>query len=463
MTDTSARPTVKPAATAAAARTRLLLEGPIVPTLLRIAAPNLVVNIILIAVTASVDAHFVGRLGLDALAGLALVFPLMMLMQQMANMAMGGAIAASIARALGAGRRDDAAALVVHSLVVAAVCAALFSTAFLLGGPAIYRLLGGQGPVLAAALEYSNVIFAGALAYWLLGALTSVVRATGQAAILVYVYLGAEILHVALVPALVFGVGPIPALGIPGAGIATVLSLFVSSACLVWYFVSGRSSVPLRLRGVRLEARLFGEILAVGAPMSLAPVLNNVALATLTAYAGLLDATSLAAFGAAVRLEYLLYPINFGLGAAVVAMVGVNVGARQFDRALRIAWIAVGLSACVMAMVGVLAVATPDLWIGLFSQDPAVLLAATPYLAIVGFAYPFVAGNVLMSAFQVTRQPQWPLSAMSCRLAVVVVGGWIAIDSLQAGLVGLATVTALGLAVWCAVQATAFRFFVKLR
>jgi putative MATE family efflux protein len=463
MTDTSARPGTKPAATAAAARTTLLLEGPIVPTLLRIAAPNLVVNIILIAVTASVDAHFVGRLGLDALAGLALVFPLMMLMQQMANMAMGGAIAASIARALGAGRRDDAAALVIHSLIVAAVCAALFSTAFLLGGPAIYRLLGGQGPVLAAALEYSNVIFAGALAYWLLGSLTSAVRATGQAAILVYVYLGAEILHVALVPALVFGVGPIPALGIPGAGVATVLSLLVSSTCLVWYFVSGRSSVPLRLRGVRLETRLFGEILAVGAPMSLAPVLNNVALATLTAYAGLLDATSLAAFGAAVRLEYLLYPINFGLGAAVVAMVGVNVGARRFDRALRIAWIAVGLSACVMAMVGVLAVATPDLWMGLFSQDPAVLAAAAPYLAIVGFAYPFVAGNVLMSAFQVTRQPQWPLSAMSCRLAVVVVGGWIAIDSRHAGLAGLATVTALGLAAWCAVQATAFRFFVKLR
>ena len=98
MTDT----TVKPASPAAA-RTRLMLEGPIVATLLRLAVPNLVVNVVLIAVTTSVDAHFIGRLGLDALAGLALVFPLLMLMQQMANMAMGGAIAASIARAIGAG------------------------------------------------------------------------------------------------------------------------------------------------------------------------------------------------------------------------------------------------------------------------------------------------------------------------------------------------------------------------
>ena len=143
MTDT----TVKPASPAAA-RTRLMLEGPIVSTLLRLTPPNLVVNVVLIAVTASVDAHFVGQLGLDALAGLSLVFPLMMLMQQMANMAMGGAIAAAIARAIGAGRRDDAAALVIHALVIACAAGALFSALFLLAGPLIYGRLGGRGPSL---------------------------------------------------------------------------------------------------------------------------------------------------------------------------------------------------------------------------------------------------------------------------------------------------------------------------
>lgn len=186
MTDAAAKP-VSPAA----ARTRLMLEGPIVSTLLRLAVPNLVVNVVLIAVTPSVDAHFVGRLGLDSLAGLALVFPLMMLMQQMANMAMGGAIAAAIARAIGGGRHEDAAALVIHALAIAAGAAALFSAILLLAGSGIYGLMGGQGSTLAAALEYSNVIFAGALAFWMLGALTSVVRATGQVGILVYVYVGA--------------------------------------------------------------------------------------------------------------------------------------------------------------------------------------------------------------------------------------------------------------------------------
>jgi putative MATE family efflux protein len=458
MTDT----TVKPASPAAA-RTRLMLEGPIVPTLLRLGVPNLVVNVVLIAVTTSVDAHFVGGFGLEALAGLALVFPLTMLMQQMANMAMGGAIAASIARAIGAGRREDAGSLVIHALVIAAGIAALFSALFLLAGPSIYSLLGGRGAMLAAALEYSNVIFAGALAYWLLGALTSVVRATGQVAVLAYVYVGAEILHIALVPTLVFGLGPIPALGITGAGLATVISFVASTTMLAWYLASGRTSVALSLSGLRFERRLFGEILRVGAPMSLMPVLGNFALATLTSYAGLLGVTSLAAFGAAVRLESLLYPLNFGLGAAVLAMVGSNIGARQFARAARIAWTAVGLSACVMACVSVLAIGAPDIWMGLFSHDPAILAAAAGYLAIVGLAYPFVAVSTLMSAFQATRQPEWPLAAMTCRLLVVVLGGWIAIEVLQAGLVGLGVVTALGFATWGIVQAVAFRLYANLR
>jgi putative MATE family efflux protein len=454
--------TLKPAAPAVAARTRLMLEGPIPSTMLRIATPNLAVNVILIAVTASVDAHFVGRLGLDALAGLALVFPLLMLMQQMANMAIGGAIAASVARALGGGRPAEARALSCHAMLIALSGALVCSAVFVLGGPAIYRLLGGRGAILAAALEYSNVIFAGAFAYWLLGALTSIVRGTGQAAILAWVYVGAEALHIALVPLLVFGAGPVPALGITGAGLATVISFVASASALAWYLASDRTAITLSFRGVRLERRLFGEILRVGAPMSLAPVLNSGSLAALTTYAGLLGATSLAAFGAAVRLEYLLYPLNFSMGAAVLAMMGSNIGAKQFARAGRVAWIGLAMSVCAMASVSVLAIAAPDLWTRLFSHDPQILAAAAGYLAIVGLAYPFVAGTLLNSAFQSTRQPQWPLAAMTCRLVVVIAGGWIAVHVLQAGLAGIAVITALGLLTMGGVLIGAFRFCAKL-
>src|SRR5713101_2878242 len=97
-------------------RTRLLLEAPIAGTLLRLATPNVLVMVVQAAV-GLIETYFIGQLGTDALAGVALVFPLVMLMQMMSAGAMGGGISAAIARALGAGRRTDADALAVHALV----------------------------------------------------------------------------------------------------------------------------------------------------------------------------------------------------------------------------------------------------------------------------------------------------------------------------------------------------------
>ena len=438
-----------------AARTRLLLEGPIVSTLLRLSAPNLVVNVVLITVTTSVDAHFIGRLGPAALAGLALVFPLLMLMQQMANATMGSALSSALARAIGAGRREDATALVTHGLIIAIVIAALFSLLFLLAGPAIYAVIAGEGEILAAAVEYSNVIFAGAFAYWLLGALTSVVRATGQVAILAWVYVAAEALHIALVPLLMFGWGPVPPLGIAGAGIATVTAFTASSAFLFAYLASGRTPVRLSL-GVRPERRLFGEILSTGVPLSLQPILNNIALAFLTGYAGTLGAAALAGVGAAVRLEYLMYPVVFGLGATLVAMVGTNVGAGQIARAVRITWVAAGIAVLVTGSIGLAAIVWPQAWISLFTAAPEVSSPAAAYLGVAALGYAFIGMNTLTSAFQAMGQTFWPLMGVLSRAAVLAIGGWLVVSVMDGGVIGLAVVTAAGLAVGGTIVAVAF-------
>jgi putative MATE family efflux protein len=452
-----------PAAPPIAARTRLLLEGPIAETLLRIAAPNLVVNVVLIAITTGVDAHFVGRLGPEALAGLALVFPLMMLMQQMGNFSMGGALAGAVARALGAGRREDAASLAVHGLIVGVVMAALFSAVLLLAGPSIYRLLGGHGATLAAAIEYSNAIFAGALAYWLLSMLTSVVRGTGQVAMLAWVYLAGEALHLCLVPLLVFGLGPVPSLGIAGAGIATAISFAASALLLAWYLASGRTPLTLTLRGIRIEGRLFGAILKVGVPLSLQPALNNAGLAALTGYAGMLGGAALAGVGAAVRLEYVMYPVVFGLGAAVVAMVGTNIGAGQRERAMRIAWTAAGLAAGATAMIGVVAFIWPSAWAALFTTTPDVAAAAATYLCIVALTYPFIGMNTLTQAFQAMGQTFWPLVAVAARTFVVVGGGYATVTMTDSGVAGLAAVTAASLVVAGTIIVVAFRLKTRVQ
>src|SRR5215471_15675870 len=139
----SVAPAVKAPPAELGPRTRILLHGPIVPTLLLMAWPNVLVMFAQ-AATGLIETWFVAKLGTDALAGMALVFPGVMLMQMISAGAMGGGISSAIARALGAGRRDEAHALVLHALVICIALALSFSAVMLVFGRPIYRTLGGE-------------------------------------------------------------------------------------------------------------------------------------------------------------------------------------------------------------------------------------------------------------------------------------------------------------------------------
>src|SRR5256885_9878374 len=200
-------------------RTRALLDGPIAPTLLRLAAPNMVVMLVQ-AAAGLVETYFIGKLGTDALAGVALVFPVVMLMQMMSAGAMGGGIASSIARALGAGRRADANALALHALVIALGLGAVFTIGMLGGGRWLYQAMGGNGRALEAALTYSNWVFAGAVLVWLFNSLGAVLPGTGNMAFPAAVTCVGVVILVPASPALIFGWGPFQALGIAGGDLA---------------------------------------------------------------------------------------------------------------------------------------------------------------------------------------------------------------------------------------------------
>src|SRR5262245_14825955 len=194
------------------ARTRVLLEGPIVSTLLRLATPNVLVMFVQASV-GLIETYFVGKLGTDALAGVVLVFPVLMLMQMMSAGAMGGGIASAIARALGARRRADADALALHALAIAVVFGLGFTGAVLGGGRWLYTVMGGRDASLAAALTYSNVIFAGAVLIWVFNSLANVIRGTGNMILPAGVTLAGVVVLIPLSPALILGLGPFPRLG----------------------------------------------------------------------------------------------------------------------------------------------------------------------------------------------------------------------------------------------------------
>src|SRR5215475_13000478 len=123
-------------------RTRLLLEAPVIPTIARLALPNVVVMVVQASI-GLIETYFVAKLGLDALAGMALVFPLFMLLQMVAAGAMGGGILSAVARALGGGRRDLANALVWYAVAISISLGALTTVLALLFAPKLYAVMGG--------------------------------------------------------------------------------------------------------------------------------------------------------------------------------------------------------------------------------------------------------------------------------------------------------------------------------
>jgi putative MATE family efflux protein len=405
-------------------RTRALLQGPIVPTLFRLAWPNVLIMFAQ-AATGLIETFWVGMLGTDALAGMALVFPGVMLMQMFSAGAMGGGISSAIARALGAGRRDEADALVLHALAINLAFGLAFMAALLLFGRPLYRAMGGEGASLEAALIYSNIVFGGIAALWLMNALASVIRGTGNMLVPALAICAGVVALVPLSPLLIFGLGPIPAMGIAGGGIALVLYNLGVALVLGWYVLSGRNIARLRLAPLSwTRAR---EILRVGAVAGVSTVQTNVTIALVTALVGLsAGPAAVAGFGTAARLEYLLVPLVFGIGGPLVALVGTNIGAGQRERALRIAWTGATTAFVLCEIIGVAAALFPAAWLSLFGSDPAMIAAGSAYLRAVGPFYGcFGFGLALYFASQGAGKLLWPLLAGFARMAVAIGGGWI--------------------------------------
>jgi len=432
-----------------------LLGGPIIPALLKLAAPTVVVLVMQTLVSIS-ETYFVSYLGTDALAGVALVFPVLMLMTMMSNGALGGGAASAIARALGGGRRQDADALVLHAVVLAILFGLAFTIGVLGGGAALYQALGGSGDATQAALQYSGFVFGGAVLIWVANLLAATLRGAGDVKTPALVIFAGALIVVPLSPALIFGIGPIPRLGIAGAGVAVVFYYVLATAVFVGYLRSGRS--PVRLAWRRLEWRLFKDILGVGGISAIGTLQINLTVAIVTALVGAFGVDALAGYGMASRLDYVLIPLLFALGTATVTMVGANVGAGQTERARRIAWTAALLAGAVTETIGILVALFPQVWIGIFSTDPMVMATGSSYLRMVGPFYGFVGlGMLLYFAGQGAKHVTWPVLAGTARLAIAAVGGWLAIRIYHADLPSLFAVVAASSVVFGSLTALAMQ------
>jgi putative MATE family efflux protein len=407
-----------------AAPVNSLLTSPILPTLLKLALPNSIA-MFGTAVVAVAETSYIGRLGVEPLAGIALVFPFVMLTQMMSAGAMGGGVSSAVSRALGAGNRDRAATLALHAAIIGS-CAGLFFTVMMLGfGREFYWLLGGRGEVLEQAMHYSQVLFSGAVSIWLVNTLASVVRGTGDMRVPSAALIGVAIIQIAVGGALGLGLFGLPKFGMRGVAAGQLAAFTLGAMYLAWYLVSGRSRLQLNFKSFSFQRDMFLDILKVGAISCLSPLQSVLTILIFTKILAGFGTVTLAGYGMGSRLEFLLIPIAFAYGVASVPMVGMAIGAGLVARARQVAWTAGAAAGLTVGLVGLIVAIKPELWVSLFTSDPGVTAAAYSYFAWAGPGFGFFGmGVCLYFSSQGAAKVGGPVLAGTIRLVLVGLGGW---------------------------------------
>jgi putative MATE family efflux protein len=438
-----------------------LLTAPILPTLLRLALPNTVAmgGTALVAVA---ETSYIGRLGTEPLAAMALVFPFAMLTQMMSAGAMGGGVSSAISRALGAGNRGRAASLALHAVLIGACGGLFFTVIMLLFGRQFFALLGGRGRVLEQAVEYSEVLFSGAIAIWLVNTLASVLRGTGDMRLPSLTLIGVALVQIIVGGTLGLGLAGVPQFGMRGVAAGQLTAFSLGTVFLLWYLISGRSRLALNFSAFTFQRGMFMDILKVGAVSCLSPLQSVLTILIFTRIVAGFGTEALAGYGIGSRLEFLLIPISFAFGVASVPMVGMAIGAGLVSRARQVAWTAGAAAGLTVGLVGVIVAIKPALWVSLFTSDPGVTAAANSYFAWAGPAFAFFGlGTCLYFASQGAAKVGGPVLASTLRLTIVAMGGWwLASSDAPAwtlfALVGVA-MTAFGLSTAAAVGLTRWR------
>ncbi|OKO80809.1 MATE family efflux transporter [Bradyrhizobium sp. NAS96.2] len=410
-------PVTKPARNA-------LLDGPILRTLLWLAWPNVIA---LSAGTCVVIAEtsYIGRLGVESLAAMALVFPCVILTMTMSGGAMGGGVASAIARALGAGEIERASTLAMHALLIGLTFGVTFMLGMLIFGPRLLELLGGRGNVLAQAIAYTQVFFGGAILPWLMNTMAGILRGTGNMKLPSTMILSSAVWQIMLGGTLGLGLGPVPQFGMRGVAAGSLIAYSISISVMGWYLFSGRARVKPKLKGLRVQWAMFIDILRVGAVSCFSPLQSVLTISIFTHMLAQFGTAVLAGYGIGARLEFMLTSVAFAVGIASVPMIGMAVGAERVARARRIAWTAGTVSFLSVGVVGSFIAVFPDLWVNLFTSDPHVRATSHQYLSTAAPMYAFI--GLAMSMYfssQGAAKVLGPVLAQTARLIFIGTGGW---------------------------------------
>ncbi|MGQ9630640.1 MAG: MATE family efflux transporter [bacterium] len=330
------------------------------------------------------DAFWVGKLGPSALAGLGITVALRMLMiSPIMGLATGGG--AVIARYVGAGEgsRANLAAFQAVFLVVL-FAGAIGATGFLFVG-GLVRLMGGREDVVPLAIIYGRVIFAGLIAMEFLPSIGFLLNAAGSPNFTLWANIICTVVTLASEPLLIFGLGPLPGLGIGGAGLSIVFGSAVGSAYLLSVLLTGRARVRIDIRNLRLDWPIMRRIIAISLPSTAQRGMPNLSNTILMRIVSIYGTSALATYSVVMRAVGFLQSLCFGFSRASTTLVGQNLGAGKPLLAERSGWIVALITTGVMALgMGSMAIFARGA-MGAFNADPEVVSMGVTMIRITAF------------------------------------------------------------------------------
>lgn len=383
--------------TTAAGRTRALsaelTEGNVVRAAWHQAWPLTVAQFAGAAYTLA-DMFFVGKLGRDAIAGVALGG----VVDNVGWIMMTGLVISTkvyIARDVGAGRHREAAHSTYQAFLLGFVLSLVVTLPSFLLARQILVLLGGKGKVITEGLGFLQILSLGLLVTFQMQVARSVFEAVGDPKVPMRILILSNVLNAILNPLLIWGWGPIPAFGVNGSALATVLGRVFA---LAWFMVLILRTGLMERSAWRQKPDygLMYRFLRLGAPRSLQRGLEVMSEAFLLRVVAGHGTAALAAFGIGLRIDLAMKTPGWGLGSSVITLVGQNMGAGKIERAEKSVWIVVAMYLAFAAACGVVFFFAPRAVMGIFSRDPGVLRIGSQYLTLMSFGYLFMAGAFIL-------------------------------------------------------------------
>ncbi|MCA9352030.1 MATE family efflux transporter [Patescibacteria group bacterium] len=334
-------------------RTTQLLEGSIIRSLLTLALPIVLTNLLQSGYQLT-DAFWVGRLGGEAVAAVSVSFPIIFLMIALGA---GFSIAGSTLVAQYTGARNDRMVnhVTAQTLIMVLLSAITLGIIGFVCAPGILRLIGVEPSVFNQALGFLRVSFVGMLFMFTFASFQSIMNAIGQTRIPTMIVFGTVLLNLLLDPLFIFGWGPIPGLGVMGAALATVGTQFLASLIGLIILLRGNYGIKLHLRDFTPDRTYIKRAFKLGFPASIEQSSRALGMSVLTFLVASFGTLSVAAYGVGGNVTMIVIIPAFGLSIAIGVLVGQNIGAGKIERAQAVAKLGQWLSFITLTVCGLLA------------------------------------------------------------------------------------------------------------